>query len=138
MIMSRKFQIKGKFKVKTQLEELDRIFEQIRKYGVDTEDKGCFYFDFKGNIAIRDMIDEQTKAVVRAFWNHCIDVIEVSEENFDEEDDERVLFTSTAGKPFSIGSFDFNFNEYLAGRPAFADAVDDEDEDMDKDEEDDE
>ena len=127
--MSRKFQIKGKFKAKTQLEELDRFFEQIRKYGVDTEDKNTFYFDFKGNIAIRDMIDEQTKAIVRTFWNHCVDVNEVSEKYYDEYGNDRILFVGSKDKAFSIGSFDFNFNEYLAGNPAFGDAEEkDEDE----------
>lgn len=133
--MSRKFQIKGKFKDRTQLEDLDRIFEQIRKYGVDTEDKESFYFDFKGNVAIRDMIDEQTKAIVRTFWNHCVDVIEVSEENFDGEDNDRILFANTKEKPFSIGTFNYKFNDYLAGLPAFDD---DAEKDEDEDEEDDE
>lgn len=87
-MQSRLFYTFGKFDMKTTLENLARVEENLRKYGVDTNDETGYYRTDDGVVEIRNLLFEQMQSVLRVFWNMSITICEVGEQVYDEESGE--------------------------------------------------
>lgn len=87
-MQSRLFYTFGKFDMKTTLENLARVEENLRKYGVDTNDETGYYRTDDGVVEIRNLLFEQMQSVLRVFWNMSVTICEVGEQVYDEESGE--------------------------------------------------
>lgn len=87
-MQSRLFYTFGKFDMKSTLENLARVEENLRKYGVDTNDETGYYRSDDGVVEIRNLLFEQMQSVLRVFWNMSITICEVGEQVYDEESGE--------------------------------------------------
>lgn len=113
---SRKFYIYGKVRKDTRIEQMSMLEQGLRKYGVDTYSEDQYYFDFDGNIIIKDLIQPQSEYVLRLLWNHCVSIIELGESDaIGEEDTEYVIYMQNKDEVPSLSGILRTFEDYLDG-----------------------
>ena len=122
---SRLFYIKGFIEKRHTIEDLDVLIQNLRKYGVDTNDESVFSMDFKGNVKICDLLYEQCECVMRAIWNLCMLVKEVGEQIYDEEEDEIVDYPISKDTPErrkGASMIRDDLDAYMDGKPVEEDS----------------
>ena len=115
---SRLFYVVAKIDKRKTIEDLDRLTETLRKYGIDTNDESVFIMDFKGNIKMCDLLFEQCNSVLRTIWNQTIDIIEVGEQVLDENDDiiDYPVYVYDKNRQVGVSSVFSDLEDYIDGK----------------------